>query len=403
MDPCKASAEIEVEDRREVYLDHNATTPVRQEVVETLIAHYRSPGLFGNPSSLSQPGRTAKALVEDARARVARALGCRDEEVLFTSCGTAANNTAIKGIAFRHLADGSLGHLVASATEHAAVLETCEWLEGLGFTFTVVPVGRDGRVDPEELRDSLRPDTRLVSVMAVNNEIGTVNPLAGIGSVCREAGVPLFVDAIQAFGKIPLPLAELGISMLSISGHKLYAPKGIAALVVREGMRLVPMLHGGGQEAGRRSGTQAVEQILALARAVELAAAERDAESARLRGLSEWFLAELRRVEPGLIVNGSLEHRVGNCLNLGFEGVDSGSALLSLNRIGVYVSSGSACHSGATEASHVLRALGTDTSRYGSLRFSLGRSTTRTDLEYVLRWLPEILAELRRNPIPAAG
>lgn len=399
--PCKPMVASEVADRREVYLDHNATTPVRREVLDALIEHYQSPDLYGNPNSLSKLGKAAHAIMEDARARIAKCLGAESRHVLFTSCGTAANTTAIKGTAFRFMEEK--GHLITTATEHASVLESYEWLEELGFETTVLPVEPDGRVSPDAVRDALRPDTRLVSVMAVNNEIGTINPIGEIGEICQAAGVPLFVDAIQGFGKVGFSFKKMGISMLSISGHKIYAPKGIAALFIADDVELVPMLHGGGQESGRRSGTQAVGQILALSTAVELACSERKGEQERLGELQRYFLERLAEVEPDHVINGSLEHRVANNLNVGLRGVDSGSVLLSLNDIGVYVSSGSACHAGATEASHVLRAIGADTENYGSLRFSFGIKTTKDDLDYLFQHLPGILDKLRRGEVAASA
>ncbi|MHC4448819.1 MAG: cysteine desulfurase family protein, partial [Planctomycetota bacterium] len=354
---------------------------------------------FGNPSSSTNAGREAYDLVAEARSRIAGCLHVSADEIVFAGGGSEANNLAIKGVAERHA--GSRAHFITSKTEHSAVLEPMRYLECRGHEVTYLDVEPEGHVAPDSLRAALRPDTALVAVMAVNNEIGVINPLDEIGAICREAGVPLFVDAIQGFGKIPLDPKAQGITMLSLSGHKIYGPKGVAALYVDDHQPLTPILHGGGQEGGRRSGTENVDAIMAFGHAAELICRERESEHIRQMRLRDYFLGRLYEIEPGLVVNGSLRNRTPNNLSVGFEGIDSGSLLLSMNQIGVYVSAGSACHAGGVESSHVIEALGVDTERYGTIRFGLGLRTERADLDYVLEHLPRVLSLLRKEQIAA--
>lgn len=392
---CKPLARVAVDKVREVYLDHNATTYVRDEVAERLVEHFQALRSFGNPSSSTDLGKLAYDLVRKAREQVAEVIGVSPFEIVFTGCGSEANNMAIKGVAFGLL--GQSAHFITTKIEHPSVLKTFAYLETLEFDVTYVGVGSDGCVDAESIREALRPETVLVSVMAVNNEIGTINPLEEIGAICREAGVPFMVDAIQGFGKIPLRPKEWGISMLSVSGHKLYAPKGIAALYLSDDMELVPLIHGGSQESGKRAGTEDTAAIMALGFAAELIEKERESEHQRLTELRDYFLERLKEIEPDAVVNGCMQRRIPHNLNIGFPNVDSGSVLLSLNLIGVYVSSGSACSAGSVEASYVLKALGLDTSRYGTVRFSFGKRTTKDDLDYLFQYLPEILNTLREE------
>jgi cysteine desulfurase len=397
---CKPVAHIEVENARQVYLDHNATTYLRDEVASLLAQRAVDKSTFGNPSSSNHAGQQAHGDVHRARQKIAGVLGVAPEEVTFTGCGSEANNLAIKGVAFRHL--GERKHLITAAIEHPSVLDTMQFLERIGFDVTYLPIDRDGLVSPTDLRAAITADTILVAIMAVNNEIGTINPMADLGAICRQRGVPLFCDAIQAFGKIPLDPKGCGISMLSLSGHKIYGPKGVGALYVDESIELEPLIHGGGQERGLRSGTENVESIVATGLAAELITAEREREHDRLLALREHFLDRLRAIEPDAVINGSLEHRIPHNLNVGFRGVDSGSILLSLNHIGVYVSSGSACHAGAKEASHVIRALGADRGERGTIRFSFGLRSQRDDIDYLFEHLGTILHLLRdEDPIAA--
>ena len=392
-DICKPAPSIYVDDYREVYLDHNATTYIRPEISRLLIDYFSEAFGYGNPSSSTQVGKQSYEIMHVSRKKIAKCLKVDPKEIIFTGGGSESNNTAIKGVAFQHFAEK--GHFIVSKVEHPSILETMHFLEQLGFDVTYLDVDREGRVSPEAVRDHLRADTRLAIVMAANNEIGTVNPIKEIGAVCREAGVPLMVDAIQAFGRIPLYPKEMGISMMAMSGHKIYAPKGVGALYKSDEIAVTPLIHGGEQEFGLRAGTENVGFIAALGEAARLMNQERQEENKRLLKLRTFFLEELRKIEPDLVVNGSLKDRLPHNLNIGFPRIDSGALLLSLNQIGVYVSSGSACHSGSTEASHVLRAIGLDTEHYGSIRFSFGLRTTMDDLRYVLKYLPIILEKLK--------
>ncbi|MCB9078547.1 MAG: aminotransferase class V-fold PLP-dependent enzyme [Anaerolineaceae bacterium] len=389
---CKPFVSIAVDNAQQVYLDYNGTTPLRPEIVQVL-SRYQSDSVgFGNASSSTTLGKHAYDLVYKARRQLADCLSVSAEEIIFTGSGSEANNLALKGLAFQHLAHK--GHIIASEIEHPSVLRTLEFLQQLGFVVTYLRIEPDGHISPQVVKDHLRPNTLLVSIMAANNEIGVINPLAEIGQICQAAGVPFMVDAVQGFGKIPLRPKSLGISLLSMSGHKIYAPKGVGALFVDKSITLTPLVHGGGQEFGLRAGTENVGAIIALGHAARLAHTEMKRENERLLRLRNFFLAELQRIVPDVIVNGSLEHRLANNLNVGFPDIDSGSLLLSLNQIGVYVSAGSACSAGSRSVSHVISALSVDTERYGIIRFSFGLQTTQSDLEYLLNYLPQILNQL---------
>ncbi|MEI8095315.1 MAG: aminotransferase class V-fold PLP-dependent enzyme [Spirochaetales bacterium] len=393
---CKPPAKLEVADFREVYLDHNATTYIRREVGQVLHDFHEGRLGFANPSSGTLQGQAAFNQIDRCRETLAGLLGVSAPELTFTSCGTESANTVIKGVAFRAgLGRTPAPHFVCSTVEHSCVLEPHKWLESLGFAVTWVNPNAEGLLEPATVEAALRPETVLVSAMMVNNEIGTINPIPELGAVCRAHGVPLFVDAVQAFGKMPLRPREWGVSFLAVSGHKIYAPKGVGLLWQAKEHTVAPLLQGGGQENGHRSGTENVGYLLALTTAAELAYNEMEREGLRLRTLRDWFLAELRRIEPGLRVNGSLEHRSDANLSVAFPGIDTGSMLLSLNNIGVSVSAGSACSSGKIKTSHVLSAIGADRPGYGTIRFSLGLNTNRDGLNYVLKYLPEILAQIK--------
>ncbi|ACV63636.1 Cysteine desulfurase [Desulfofarcimen acetoxidans DSM 771] len=394
-EPCKPWAPLKTPDFREVYLDHNATTPVRPEVGRILAEYYNGKYGYDNPSSNTAQGYFTTAFINEARRRIANCLSAVPEEIFFTASGTEANNLAIKGAAFKYL--NKKGHLITSKAEHPSVLRVMEYLETLDFSVTYLDVDQYGMVSPDSVQRAIRQDTVLVSVMAANNEIGTINPISKIGRICKKHNILFMVDAIQAFAKIPLNPKDMGISLLSFSGHKIYAPKGIGGLYIEKDLSLVPQIHGGGQESGRRSGTENVGAILAFARAAELAHSEMAKETARLLELRSFFLEGLKNVEPGYIVNGSLEHRIANNLSIGFPGVDSGALLRSLNRIGISVSAGSACSSKKINNSHVLKAIGADTKKYATIRFSFGLQTQKEDLSYLLKYLSKILHLIGKN------
>lgn len=392
---CKPFAKIQPDDYREVYLDYNSTTPLRKEVVEFLKGFYSDPDLYGNPSSSSNLGEKSYEKIHEARVEIAKQLNAAPENIIFTSCGTESNNTAIKGIAFKFYE--KKGHIICGRTEHSATLKTVKFLESLGYSATYIGINKEGVIDPEEVRKNIRKDTILAAFMAVNNEIGTINPIAEIGKICRERSVPFFVDAVQAYGKMKLAPKEMGISLMSMSGHKIYAPKGVGALYIDDYVSLHPLLHGGEQEFKFRGGTENVASIAAFGLASKLIHHEMERENLRLQNLQKYFIEELKKIEPGIIINGSMEKRMPNNVNAGFPGIDSGSLLLSLNQIGVYVSSGSACSAGSMETSHVIKALGVDTNKYGIIRFSLGINTTKDDLNYLFKYLPSILEILKND------
>lgn len=397
-DLCKPMAEVSVEDFRNVYFDYNATTFVRKEVRQALVNYYEKESELGNPSSSTRLGKKAFDAINRARGQVAGCLSVKPAEITFTGSGSEANNMAIKGVAFRHMDTPQKGHIITTGVEHASVIESVHFLGMLGFSVTFLDVDAGGRISVDAVKRAFRSDTILVSVMAANNEIGTINPIAEIGELCRLAEVPFMVDAIQAFGKVPLKPKEMGISLMSVSGHKVYAPKGIGALYMDESLSLVPLIHGGSQEFGRRAGTENLGHIIAFGKAAELSCREMRAEMPRLAALRDHFLSRLSATVPDHIINGSMDHRLPVNLSVGFDGVDSGALLLSLNRIGVYVSSGSACSAGSKEASPVIQALGVDTERYGTIRFSFGLDSTQEEVDYLFTYLPDIIEKLRAQP-----
>jgi cysteine desulfurase len=377
------------------YLDHQATTPCDPAVVEAMAPFWTE--IFANPASgLHRPGLAAAAAVERARSGLADHLGVGLQQVVFTSGATEANNLAIKGLAEARRERGR--HLVTVATEHRAVLDTVRHLARHGFTLTVLPVRPDGLLDLEDLVAALRPDTVLVSVMAANNEIGVLQPIAAIGALCRASGIAFHCDAAQAFGHLPIRPAELGIDLLSLSGHKLYGPKGIGALVVGEGITLAPQQHGGGQEGGLRAGTLAVPLIVGLAKAADLAMADLEAREQRLGALRQRLLSGLQAL-GGVGVNGSLEQRLAHNLNVRIEGVDGNRLHGALRRV-MAVSGGSACSSGSP--SHVLKALGLSPSEAAaSIRFGLGRGTTEAEIDQAVAAVAGAVGELRLSPAAA--
>lgn len=390
---CKPMALVEVDNPREVYFDTNATTPLRGEVVDALVAFFKDPRSFGNPSSSYAIGSEAYDIIDRSRKRVAACLAVAPDEIYFTGSGSEANNLAIKGIALQR---GS-GHIISTNVEHPSVMETLRHLESRGFDVTYLPVAEDGTLSPDAVAGAIRPDTVLVCIMAANNEIGTIYPFAAIGAVCKRHDVPFAVDAIQGFGKIPIAPKDAGIDILTLSGHKIYAPKGVGAIFVERRLGLDPLIHGGSQELGLRAGTENVAGIMALGLAAELACNEMADAAERFVSLRRHFLARLEQVVPDAVINGTLEHRLPHNLSVGFPGVDSGSLLLSFNQIGVYVSAGSACSAGDEKISHVLQAIGADSDRYGTIRFSFGEHSSLADIDYVFEHLPAILEQLRKN------
>jgi cysteine desulfurase len=376
-----------------IYLDHHATTPVDPRVLEAMLPFLRED--FGNAASKSHVyGWRAEAAVEDARERIAAGIGARPKEVVFTSGATEANNTALKGVAWAQR--GRREHLVTLATEHPAVLDPCAWLRAEGFAVDVVGVGADGLVDPDAVGSAIGDRTALVSIMAANNEIGVIQPVAEVAALCRERGVLVHSDAAQAVGRLPLRVDDLQVDLLSLSGHKLYGPKGVGALYVRSRrprVRLEPLIHGGGHERGLRSGTLPVALIVGLARALELCLEELETEGKRLRDLRERLWRRLSTELEGVSLNGHRERRLPGNLNVSFDGVDADQLLLGLKDVAV--STGSACSSASPEPSHVLAAIGVPEARArASLRFGLGRGTTADEID---RAADRVVEEVRRQ------
>ena len=376
-----------------VYLDHNATTPLLPTVIDRMMAVLREE--FGNPSSVHHFGQQAKASLDEARTDVANLIGAEPSEVLFTSGGTEADNIAIRGAAEALEATGKR-HLIASAIEHEAVLNTLKALAKRGWRTTLLPVGQSGIVSVDTLRNALTDDTAVVSVMHANNEIGTIQPIAELARAAHERGALFHTDAVQSAGKIPVGVKTLGVDMLSMSAHKFYGPKGVGALWIRRGLRVLPLLTGGRQERSRRAGTENVPGIVGMGVAARMAIAKMAEEGRRLAALRDRLEADILRGVPGTAVNGSTEARVPNTTNISFDRVEAESLLIALDLEGVAVSTGSACSSGTLEPSHVLKAMGFNAHRaQNSIRFSLGAANTEAEVDRVIAVLPGIVEKLR--------
>ncbi len=384
---------MEMMEMRRIYLDHAATTPLHPEVTAAMIPFLGE--RFGNPSSIYAEGREARKAVEGARAQVAEALGADPSEIVFTSGGTEADNLAIIGAVFA--CGREKAHVITTAVEHHAVLEPCHFLESIGHAVTYLPVDGSGIVDPDAVRKAITPATVLVSVMHANNEVGTVQPVEEIAAICREAGVYLHSDAVQAAGALEVNVDRLGVDMLSLSAHKLYGPKGAGCLYVRKGTRLKALLLGGGQERGMRSGTENVAGTVGFGAAMELAAREWRERSQRILPLRERLIDGILESIPYTRLNGDRERRLPNNVNVLFDFIEGEAICLKLDFQGIAASTGSACSSVSGEASHVLLALGIPPEKaHGSLRLTLGRENTAEDVDYVLETLPPIIEELRR-------
>lgn len=377
-----------------IYLDHSATTAVDPRVVEAMLPYWTQ--MYGNPSSIYGLGRRAAAALADARGRAARVLNCQPAEVVFTACGTESDNLALRGVGLVAAAQGRR-HIITAAGEHHAVTHTARDLaEHFDFDLTVLPVDRYGLVDPAAVAVAIRPDTALISVMYANNEVGTIQPIAEIGAVARRHGVPFHTDAVQAGGHLGLDVQALGVDLLALSAHKFYGPKGVGLLYVRRGVRLRPTQTGGSQERGRRSGTENVAYIVGLARALELAQAEREAESVRLLALRQRLWTGLAARIPEIELTGHPTQRLPGHLSLIVHRAEAQSLLIALDLAGVAASSGSACASGAPTPSQVLTAMGYDpVAALGALRLTLGRENTAADVDFVIEKLPEIVRRVR--------
>ncbi len=377
---------------RLVYLDHAATTPVAPEVIDAMLPYMRE--IWGNPSSIHRYGRQASRAVEASREVVAKLLNCAAREIYFTAGGTEADNLAIFGGAYLKQEKGK--HIITSVIEHHAVLHTVDVLEKQGWEITRLPVNEFGLISLDDLKNAIRPDTTLVTIMHANNEVGVIQPIAEIGAICRESGILFHTDAVQTAGHVPIDVVAMNIDFLSLSGHKLYGPKGVGALYIRKGIKIKPMIYGGGHERGIRSGTENVPGIVGLAKAVELAMADMDVEAEREARLRDKLLDGILARIPDSFVTGRRVNRLPNNASVIIQYVEGEAQLLRLDAVGIAVSSGSACTSGSLDPSHVLTSMGIPVAfAHGSLRLSLGRSTTDEDIDYVLEKLPPVIALLR--------
>ena len=377
---------------KNLYLDYAATTPVRSEVLEAMLPYFT--GAFGNPSSIHLFGQEAKIAVEEARDKVASLIGARREEIVFTSGGTEADNFAIKGVAYAN--EHQRNHIITTPVEHHAVIEPLKLLESQGFKVTYLPVDEHGLVDPQDVRKAITDKTILISVMHANNEIGTIEPIAEIAQIAREKGAYFHTDAVQTVGHIPVNVNELGVDLLAMSAHKLYGPKGVGALYIRKGTKILPLMHGGEQERRRRASTENVPGIVGLGKAVELAQREIEEEVEYLTILRDRLIEGLLERIDHIRLNGHPSQRLPNNVNVSIDFVEGESMLLNLDLEGIAASTGSACSSSRLEASHVLLALGLPHEQaHSSLRFTLGRETTEEDIDRVFEVLPRVVAKLR--------
>lgn len=379
-------------EKRFIYADNAATTAVSEKVLQAMLPYFRT--AFGNASSIYKLGRDAQRDVEAARAKVAKAIGAEPREIFFTSCGSESDNWAIKGIA-ENLAKRGKKHIVTSVFEHHAVLHTCQYLEKKGFEVTYVPVSDKGLIDPEDVRNAIRDDTALVTIMYANNEIGTIQPIEEIAAICKEKKVIFHTDAVQALGHVDIDVKKQGIDMLSLSGHKIHAQKGIGALYVRKGIVLPNLIHGGAQERNKRAGTENVPAIVGLGVAIETATkniAERNAVIVPRRNRLIDGILKL----PYTRLNGDRDKRLPGNLNISIEGIEGESLLLMLDQYGICASSGSACTSGSLDPSHVLLAIGLKHEvAHGSLRLSIEENVTDEDVDYILEVIPKIVERMR--------
>lgn len=377
-----------------IYLDHAATTATDPRVVEAMLPYFNT--AYGNPSSIYRLGRAALEGVDEARETVASLLGAKRKEIVFTSGGSEADNLAIKGVAFAQRDAGKGNHIITSAIEHHAVLHAVEYLEHFGFEITILPVDSTGLVAVADLRAAIRPTTVLVSIMAANNEIGTIQPIAELGAVCREHNVLFHTDAVQLIGAQPINVKELNVDLLSLTAHKFYGPKGVGALYMRRGVPLLPLINGGSQERRLRAGTENVPGIVGLAKALQLAVDELPRSTNQLTSLRDRLISGIEAAIPHVYLNGHRNQRLPNNVNISFDFIEGESMLLLLDQQGIYASSGSACTSGSLDPSHVLMALGLSAERaHGSLRMTLGRENTAEQIERVLALLPPIVERLR--------
>ena len=377
---------------RQVYLDYSATTPVKEEVVREMLPYYTE--VYGNPSSLYTAGLEAKAGLDKARSRVAKLINADTKEIFFTSCGTEADNWVLEGAADALKKKGN--HIITSKIEHHAILHTCEYLEKNGFEVTYLDVDSEGFVSPEALEAAIRDNTILVSIMMVNNEIGTIEPIKELAAVAKAHGILFHTDAVQALGNIPIDVKDLGIDFLSMSAHKIYGPKGTGALYMRKGVRISNFMHGGAQETKKRAGTENLAGIAGFGKAAEMAMDNLQSHIEHSTGLRDYFWQKIQENITGVQLNGSKEKRHPGNLNISFDYIEGEAILLMLDGNGISVSTGSACSSKSLAPSHVLEAIGVSiTKMNGTVRFTVGDFTTKEDIDYVIEVLTKIVQRLR--------
>jgi len=375
-----------------IYMDNAATTKVHPNVLKAMLPYLKQN--YGNPSSIYALGQESRKAIETARRQVAKALGANSDEIFFTSGGSESDNWVIKGIAFANQDRGK--HIITTNIEHHAVLHTCKYLEKYGFEITYLPVKSNGIIDIKDLKKAIRKDTILVSVMYANNEIGTVQPIEEIGKITKEKGIYFHTDAVQAIGNIPIDVKKSNIDLLSISGHKFNAPKGVGALYIRKGTKILNMIHGGGQEKNMRAGTENVASIVGMGKAIDLATENIEKKNRYIKELRKYLIDNILKNIPDTILNGDREKRLAGNINLCFKYIEGESILLMLDSLGICASSGSACTSGSLEPSHVLLALGLPHEiAHGSLRLTLSKENTQEEIDYVLSVLPDIVKKLR--------
>lgn len=379
-------------EKRTVYLDYSATTPVKDEVLQEMLPWFSEN--YGNPSSIYSIGEKSKEALTLARKKVASLIGATEKEIFFTGSGTEADNWALLGVANSLKDKGN--HIITSNFEHHAVIHGCEYLEKNGYQVTYLPVNSQGLIDPKDIEAAITDKTILISIMLVNNEIGTLQPIKEIAKIAKKHGVLIHTDAIQAIGNIPIDVKDMGIDLMSLSAHKIYGPKGVGALYIRKGLRIANFTHGGGQESGKRAGTENLPGIIGFGKAAELAKINFDEHVAHVSKLRDYFLDQVMKRIPKVDVNGSMEFRHPANLSLAFDYIEGEGILILLDSKGVFVSTGSACNSASLNPSHVLTAIGLPVERvHGTIRFTMGDFTTQEDVDYVLDALQEVIEKLR--------
>ena len=376
------------------YFDNSATTRVKEEVLQEMFPYFCEE--YGNPSSMYSVGREAKRALEKARVRVAKLINCKPKEIYFTGCGSESDNTAIKGIAYRNRKKGN--HIITSKIEHPAVLHTCQSLEKHGFEVTYLNVDKDGFINLSELENSIKPNTILISIMFANNEIGTIEPIREISKIAKKHNIIFHTDAVQACGNVDIDVRKLGIDMLSLSGHKLYAPKGVGALYVKEGIEFEKFMDGGHQERDKRGGTENVAEIVGLGKAAELAKNNLEKHKEHLRTLRDYYIKNIEEKIPDAKLNGPRENRLPGNANFSFPGINGEELLIHLDERGICASSGSACTTGSMDPSHVLVAIGLDKNMSkGTLRTSFGEENTIEDVDFLVDSLVEIINKMKEK------